>query len=285
MRLAGVFLAILLIAACPPRRARVVYAVPARPAPIQPAVPVMPQPTPPGPIKSAKVIDPDVERHLSAWEKKVNGLTNLYAEISLQRKDAALKRETNYKGVVLYLKPNYFVLRLDNTADPKKLDYEAYICAGKALYAYDGMGKKITEFALPPRWPLSTFAPTENPLFELFLNVKSKEVTERFDVAVFKEDEHYVYLDIKPISSKDRAAFSHLRLALYRPGPKSANFAYLPAQAAVLLPGGDSQIWKFTSPQVDILHVRPENFKFEPIKGWVVQKVPAAAPAPDAGKP
>ena len=52
MRLAGVFLAILLIAACPPRRARVVYVVPARPAPVQPAVPVMPQPTPPGPIKS-----------------------------------------------------------------------------------------------------------------------------------------------------------------------------------------------------------------------------------------
>ena len=133
MRVATVVLAALLIAACPPRRGRVTYVVQSHPAP---GVAVMPAPAPPGPMPAARTIDPVVEQHLGAWEMKMAGVVNLRTEIDLKRSDAVFKKDTNHAGTVLWMKPNYVVLRLDNSGDPTKTDYEAYICDGKSLFAY-----------------------------------------------------------------------------------------------------------------------------------------------------
>ncbi len=280
MRLAGVVLALVLIAACPPRRPRVVYLAPACPAPV---VSVMPQPTPPGPLKGARAVDPAVERHLNEWEKKVAWVTSFRAEIALKRTDTVFKKETSYTGSVLCLKPNYTVLRLNNAADPTKADYEAYICDGKSLFAYDGSQKTITEFAFPLKWPFRALSAEGNPVLELLVGVKAKEALERFDITVFKQDEHYLYLDIKPLASEDKREFALARVALYA-GEAPARLAYLPAQVYVLKPNGDSEMWKFTSPQTDIRGVTADNFKFVPIPGWQNRKPlpPLAAEQPPA---
>jgi TIGR03009 family protein len=269
MRVAGVVLAVLLVAACPPRRARVVYyAVPACPAP---AAPVMPAPVPPAPVPAARMIDPAVEQHLAQWEKRTASVTNMRTEVALTRTDAVFKTETNYTGVVLLMRPNFAVLRLDTVGDATKADYEAYICDGKALYAYSGERKTITEFALPPGWPLRSLSAAGNPVLDLLTNVKATDAAERFDVSLIKEDANYVYLDIKPRSNTDKAEFQQVRLALFKPGP-AVRFAYLPAKVYVLKPNGDSEQWKFTNPQVNLPGVDEKAFRFVPVKGWEVRK-------------
>jgi TIGR03009 family protein len=262
MRLAGFTLAVLLIAVSvglsqPP-------AVPGQP-------PGLPAP-PPLPLKAA---DPKLDGHLGEWEKKMASVVNLRTEITLKRTDSVFKKDTNFSGVVLCMKPNFAVLRLDNAGDPTKADYEAYICDGKAVYAYNGVQKTITKIPLPQNQ-----VGVDNLMLDFLAGMKAKDVKERFDINLFKTDENYIYLDIKPLRPNDQREFTHLRLALYGPGPNTAKLAYLPAQVFMLKPNGDSESWMFTKPQVDIPGVGPANFAFVPVKGWEVKEAP---PAPIGG--
>ena len=234
-----------------------------------PAVPGAPV-APPAPAA-----DPKLDGHLAEWEKKMAGVVNLRTEIDLKRTDAVFKKDTNFAGVVLCMKPNFAVLRLDNTGDPTKTDYEAYICDGKAVYAYNGVQKTITQIDLPKNQ-----VGVDNLMLDFLAGMKAKDVKARFDITLFKTDEHYVYLDIQPLRPADQREFQHLRLALYGPGPATAKFAYLPAQVFMLKPGGDSELWKFRNPQVDLPGVGPAQFAFVPVAGWTVQKAP---PAPMGG--
>jgi TIGR03009 family protein len=270
MRFAGFTLAALLVAATvalaqPP--------VPGTPVPgAPPGSPPVPPPAPP--VLPAKAADPKLDAHLGEWEKKMGAVVNLRAEIGLKKTDAVFKKDTNYTGVVLCMKPNYAVLRLDNAGDPTKTDYEAYICDGKAVYAYDGVKKRITKITIPQNQ-----VGVDNLMLDFLSGMKAKDVKARFDINLFKTDEHYIYLDIKPLRPADQREFAHLRLALYGPATK---FAYLPAQVYMLKPSGDSELWKFNNPQVDIPGVAPANFAFVPIKGWEVTEAP---PAPMGGAP
>jgi TIGR03009 family protein len=175
------------------------------------------------------------------------------------------------------MKPNYAVLRLDNAADPTKTDYEAYICDGKALYVYEGLKKTVTEITIPQNQ-----AGVDNLMLDFLAGMKAKDAKQRFDLTLFKTDEHYIYLDVKPLRPADQREFKQLRLALYGPGPATAKYAYLPAQVFMLKPNDDTEVWKFTNTQVDVPGVDATKFKFVPIndKGWKFQKAP---PQPGAG--
>jgi TIGR03009 family protein len=258
MRFAGFTLAALLIAAS------VGLAQP-------PAVPGQPVPPPAPPAKA----DPNLDAHLTAWEKKMAGVSNMRTEITLKRTDIVLKKEREYTGVVLCMKPKLAVLRLDYAGDPTKADYEAFICDGKALYMYMGKERTITKVALPQNQ-----AGVDNPMLDFLAGMTAKEVKERFDVSLFKTDEHYIYLDIKPLRPADQREFKHLRLALYGPGQATAKVAYLPAQVFVLKPYDDTEMWKFTNPQTNIEGVAQANFAFVPIKGWEVKEAPQAGAPP-----
>ncbi len=208
-----------------------------------PAVPGAPPPPAAPPVKAA---DPKLDGHLVERAKKMAGTVKLRTEITLKRTDAVFKKDTNFSGVVL-------------------------CCDGKAVYAYNGVQKTITKIPLPQNQP-----GVDNLMLDFLAGMKAKDVKERFDINLFKTDENYIYLDIKPLRPNDQREFTHLRLALYGPGPNTAKFAYLPAQVYMLKPNGDSESWMFTKPQVDIQGVAPANFAFVPVKGWEVKEAPAA---------
>ncbi len=235
-----------------------------------PAVPGQPIPSPAPPVRAA---DPKLDGHLEQWEKKMAGTSNLRTEVTIKRTDAVFQKGRDYTGVVLCMKPNFAVLRLDYTADTTKADYEAYICDGKAVYAYSGKEKTITEVKLPQGQ-----AGVDNLMLDFLAGMKAKDVKDRFDINLFKTDDHYVYLDIKPLRPADQREFKHLRLALYGPGAATAKIAYLPAQVFMVKPNDDSEMWKFTNPQTDLPGVDAKAFQFVPIKGW--QHVQAQPPGP-----
>jgi TIGR03009 family protein len=236
--------------------------------PAGPGAPVAGQPPVPPPLPP-KAADQKLDAYLGEWEKKMTDVKNMRTEISLKRTDAVFKKEREYTGVVLCMKPNFAVLRLDYAGDPTKTDYEAYICDGKSVFAYSGKDKTITQIKLPQNQ-----TGVDNLMLDFLAGMKSKDVKERFDISLFKTDEHYIYLDIKPLRAADQREFTHLRLALYGPGAKTASVAYMPAQVYMLKPSGDAEMWKFTNTQTDLPGVAPANFQFVPIKGWQVQEAP-----------
>ena len=109
--------------------------------------------------------------------------------------------------------------------------------------------------------------------------MKAKDLKDRFDIKLFKEDEFYIYLDIIPKLGKDKQDIQQLRLALY--GPKTAS-AYLPAQVYLVKPNGETEQWKFTKPMTNIPNLDPRKiFEYENVAGFRFQKAPDGnAPAP-----
>ena len=105
----------------------------------------------------------------------------------------------------------------------------------------------------------------------------------RFDVVLFKEDQFYIYLDLKPRQGKDKRDFQHIRMALY--GPKT-EFAYLPAQIYIVRANGETEQWKLSKPKVNIPDLDPRKlFEFESVPGFRFQKALDLVPVKDAMAP
>src|SRR5687767_3749051 len=98
MRIAGLTLGCLLIC------------VAARAQPPVTGTPVQPPPIP-GANPAGKL-----DAHLEGWQNTVAALTNFRFVLSLKRTDAVFKQEKRYSGVVLCMKPNYAVVRMDYEA-------------------------------------------------------------------------------------------------------------------------------------------------------------------------
>lgn len=248
--------------------------------PVPPAPPGGGAPVAP-PAPAAKPADPKLDEHLARWEKTMGDLANFRFVLGLKRTEPTFKSEKSYTGVVLCMKPNYAVVRLDNDADkdkkdnPKK-DYEAYICDGKAVYEYNGLNRTITRWQLPDPKAGGPGA-TDNLMIDFLSGMKAKDAKDRFDLSLFKEDANYVYLDVKPKLGKDKAEFQQLRMALYGPNTK---FAYLPAQVFLVKPNGDSEMWRFTDPQTNIPGLKPEHFAAQKVEGFEFKEGKPPTPAP-----
>lgn len=217
--------------------------------------------------------DPKLDAHLAAWEKRTASATNLRTEVALTRTDAVFKKDTNFKGTALCMKPNFARARLDNVDDKTKADYEAYICNGKAVYAYSGANKTFTEFEVP-----KAGGGVDNVMLDFLAGMKAKDVKKRFNVTLADTDKFYVYLHIKPLLGADQREFKQIHLALYGPGPDTAPMAYLPAAVRVYKPNGDTEKWTFTNLKVDLPDVTAKEFQYVAItdKGWKFQKAPPA---------
>lgn len=262
MRLPGFSLAVLLIGV------PVAWAQP-------PGAPGVPGAQPPA--VQPKPADPKLDAHLNAWEKTMGGLTNFRVDLGLKRTDAVFKKDRLYSGSVLCMKPNFARLRLDYDGDPTKADYEAYICDGKSVYEYNGLQRTITEWKLPNA-AANPAGGTDNLMLDFLSGMKARDAKQRFDMELFKEDENYVYLDIKPVQARDKTEFQQLRLALYGPRTK---FAYLPAQVYMVKPNGDTEQWSFKNPQTNLQGVDEKLFAYVKVPGFAErQGQPAPPPAP-----
>jgi len=250
-------------------------------SPVVPATGAVPPPLP------AAVAAPDqkLDAHLAGWEKRMQNLNNFRFDLSLKRTDpsaAIFKGETIMTGSVLCMKPNLARLRLDNAADPK--DFEAYICNGKSVYAYNGLQKTITEHKLPdPR--TNPGGGTDNLILDFVSGMKARDLKGRFDLTLRQEDADYIYLDIKPLLGKDKQEFKQLRLALYQ--PRHVQVAYLPAEIYLVRANGETEHWKLTKPMTEIKDLNRKVFEFEDVPGFRFQLAPdqKAAPVVRPGQP
>ncbi|MCE9566212.1 MAG: TIGR03009 domain-containing protein [Planctomycetes bacterium] len=234
----------------------------------QPVPPAAPGGQVPPLPPAAPPADPKLDAHLAGWEKTMGKLINFRFVLDLKRTEATFKTERGYSGVVLFMKPNFTVLRLNNDSDKTGADYEAVICDGKSFYEYNGLAKTITEHKIPNS-ATKPGAPTDNFMLDMLSGMKAKDAKERFDLTLFKEDAYYVYLDVKALNPNDKKDFTQLRMALYGPNTKTP---YLPAQVYMSKPNGDTEVWKFKDPQTDIPNLTPKHFEAQKIPGWKEQE-------------
>lgn len=259
MRRMGFTLAVLFIAGIPASAQQPIP--PGAPTAAPPAAPPVVNPAPP-----AGALD----IHLAAWEKKMSNLINFRVELALTRKEAVFNKTKDYTGVMLCMKPSYAIMRLDYTGDRTKSDYEAYICNGKSLFVYSGIDRTITEHKLPAP-ATNSGGQTDNLMIDFLSGMKAADAKRRFELTIFKEDDYYVYLDIKPLMDKDKLDFQQARLALY--GPKT-KFAYLPAQMYIVRSNGDSEQWKLTNPQTDLPGIDHTVFQYKDVPGFTSRQAP-----------
>jgi TIGR03009 family protein len=141
--------------------------------------------------------------------------------------------------------------------------------------------KTITEHKLPD--PRSNPAgATDNLILDFVSGMKAKDLKARFDIAIFKEDADYIYLDIKPLQGKDKQDIQQLRLALYQ--ARHAQVAYLPAQIYLVRPNNETEQWKLSNPMTNIKDLNARVFEFENVAGFRFQQAPDQRP-PAAVRP
>ena len=229
---------------------------------------------------SATAAEARLDAHLQAWQKAMEGITNIFVSVTLKRSDPAatgvFKAEKEYKGELLCMKPNYARMRLVYTGDRTGQDYEAFICTGKEIYAYSGLDKTITEWKLPDPAQQPN-ASSDNLMIDFLSNLKAENLKKRFQITLFNEDQYYIYLDIKPLLARDKEEFKQLRLALY--GPRTGPLAYLPAQAYIVKANDTIEQWTLANHKMNIAGIDPQKvFRFEDVPGFTRRQAPQATP-------
>ncbi len=223
----------------------------------------------------------NLDVHLDGWERTMREVKNFRVEITSTKTDSVFKKDRKYDGVVLCMKPNFAILRLNYTADITKMDYEAVICNGKSIFHYNGNEKSVTEMKLPN--PANNpGGGTDNIMLDFVSGLKAKEAKQRFDLSLIKEDENYIYINIKPILGRDKQDFQQINLALY--GPKT-KFAYLPARVIKLNPNGDTELWDFTNPQTNLTGIEEKHFQYVPVAGFRLSQAPTQGTTPPPMRP
>ena len=221
----------------------------------------------------------------------MKGANNFYAECGLVRENKLRKTRTDHKGSIMCLKPGMARMRIEAIpapgAKPDPNDYLAYICTPTAVYEYDGNATRLTEV----RFQASNT--TRNLLLDFMSGViTAKSALERFNMKIIKQDQFYVYIEVKPRTAQDMADFETMILVLFLKNGDQP--AYLPRQVVIRKSNGqEEETWDFPKPGVNVVGVKPEYFTpVPPAKGWnhVVQNAPpanggAVQPAAGAGQP
>ena len=87
--------------------------------------------------------------------------------------------------------------------------------------------------------------------------MKAKDLKARFELKLFKEDDHYIYLDIKPSSRQGQAGVPATATGTLR--AEARQLAYLPAQVYMVKPNDETEQWKLTNPKTNIQGIDAEG--------------------------
>ncbi len=211
-----------------------------------------------------------LDLHLVRWEQAAAEVTSYSAKFELTRTEAVFRKDRKYTGSLLLLKPTLFRLSITDAVDPN--NHEVYIYDGKSIFAYEWSAKTVTEI------PHSHL---ESSTLDLFFNFKSSDAKKRYRIEQWKvDDQHYLYLDIKPTLMKDQQDFQQIRIALYGPEAKSPLIPYSPAKFWIERANGDTEQWSFSDQAMCVKdggkEIGPEHFQYEEPKGkgWTIRKAP-----------
>jgi TIGR03009 family protein len=234
--------------------------------------------------------------HLDAWEKAMSEVNNLRCDVSFTQEDPIFKTSQKYTGSLLYMKPNFAIFRLEGSRDGTKNDFEAYLCNGKSVFQYNGLQKTVTEWKLPTpevakaiekftpfqRW-LYEFTPvTIGHKLESISGINPKDIRQRFEIKLLKEDENYIYLDMKPVSKSDKLLFQRIVVAMLGPNIKNP---YQVRRIHMTLVNQETQLWDITDFKTNIPGIDEKVFQYHEVEGFRSRVVEPITPENDPETP
>lgn len=243
------------------------------------------------PVSTAQPAAPDAAtmKHLESWEAAMKGVKTFYAAATMVDQDPILKREAKFNAEMWLLKPNYarldVIKALPKGQAPAMADQKMYISTGKMIYEYDGAAKKRTSAALGPN------GAGNNLLLDIMSGMSAKQITERFTVRTIKQDENFVYLEVKPVYKVDKEEFETLTLVLC--GAQFKDRAYIPRRVVLTKQSGQgpnvagpSETWDFADPRVNPNGIGEKTFvAFDIPKDWTDEKKDLPRTAPPGSSP
>lgn len=249
----------------------------------------LPVTTPPA-VKAPAVppaTDEKTTKHLQGWEAAMKEVRTYYAKATMTESDPVMKREAKFDVSIWLMTPT--LARMDMAKppaagkDPGPAE-KMIISDSKTIYEYDLGRKTRTRAALGPG------GAGNNLLLDLMSGMKAKQVTDRFTVTTAKEDDNFIFLEVKPFYAQDKEEFETLTLVLC--GPKFGGRAYIPRM--VILKRNDgrtTETWDFPDPKVNPKGIDEKTFNPVDIpRDWkddlrVLPKAPPPATGTGGVKP
>lgn len=212
-----------------------------------PEVKAAPTPTPP---------DEKTLKHLAGWEGAMKDVKTYYAAATMTETNTLLKRESKFDVSIWLMTPNLARMDMGKAAaagKEKSPPDHMIISTGKTLYDYDGTRKTRTSAALGPG------GAGNNLLLDLMSGMKAKQVAERFTVSTAKEDDNFVFLEVKPVFAADKEEFETITLVLC--GAKFKERAYIPRMVILKRDNGQTtETWDFEDPKVNPKGIDEKTF-------------------------
>jgi TIGR03009 family protein len=262
-------------------------------------------PQPPVPPQDLNALDPVLLNHLLAWETAMQRVERFAVNATLVKHNLITKREEKFSVSVWMMKPNFARLNfvnLTNTADKETSNnFDAFIRNDTSFYHYDGSMKTVTSI----RWITngahttlmsdtgyrSVFDWFERAIAQFWMNrlpdfvngMTAQKLVNRFEVKLLKQDQNYLYLELKPRNENDKADFESMTLVLCN--PNLLNLAYIPRMVQLKKANGQEiELWDFPDPKVNPLGMKVSDFAYQaPPKDWRFQEIllPITVPDPE----
>jgi TIGR03009 family protein len=221
------------------------------PTPPKKAEPEPPPPEPPVRSEPAERLD-DVLRRM---KHAVDQVESLSCELTRTYRHHAAETVTTVEGHFKFQKPNRAVLELRDKNAAAAIA-EKNVCDGKRLYSYDSQKKvirAIDDLSLLKKLP-------DHTLGAVALGMTLEDARRRYQVKVTKEDQWYLYLEMRPYAVGPPADFVQARLVLSKD-------TMLPRQFWSRLRNDDEVTWDVVRLRTGV-ELKPEEFEPTLPQGW-----------------
>ena len=234
------------------------------------------------PPSSSQEIDPQLDRILLDWEKKMNGIDKLSVECIRKQKEAINQTVEMHQGYARLLKPKYVLLDLQEVPEKsnKKSDpsnRELYTSDGKTLNEYSLREKKVIIHQLAQNREIGE----ENALLGFIFGMKAVNLKKWYGLKLEKMDANYIYVRLYPRRPSDMQEFKEAQIVFFAPGivnnitdaklkQKIADSIYLPARLLLWKPNGNENTWLFKNYDLHS-NLAPNSFNIPIPKDWKTQ--------------
>jgi TIGR03009 family protein len=230
------------------------------------------QPQPQAPAQPA--LDParnPLDAVLVQWEKKMQGVENLAAQLIRTTVNRAFNTTDVYEGYAKYQKPNRALMELRKKSDPQV--FEKLLFTQNFVYEIRPQDKLIRVHQPPPPKPGQI---ADDNVMSFVFGMKAEEAKRRYDLVLDKADDpNYIYLKIQPRFPEDKQEFLMARLVLFKRD-------YLPRQFWYVEPSQNQITYDIPKIEANSPSVTATDFaKPQTPAGWKMETVPR--PNPQAG--
>lgn len=213
-----------------------------------------------------------LDNHLTQWARKMKAVKSLSGPCVRVEVDKSFQTTQVFEGTVKFLKPSMAIIDLKNRKRPEWIDKT--IWTESYTYEYSAENKTIRVHESSWDW---LFGNPAHAFFSLLFGVNAEEAIQRYDWKLSKDEPDYVYLDIVPKLSEDKANFARAQLVLTKG-------TYFTRRLWLEQPNGNEVIWEFPKTEANVSVDRAMFNEPNPPPGWTISRLPPKPSTPPAPK-